>query len=123
MSKTSQLNRKVQLAFGSAILALVVIGAISDRGLMVSSESDRWVRHTHEVLENLQDLRSAVGSAESSSRAFLLTGEESSLQSYRAGILRAQQEVAAIRSLTADNIEQQRRLPIMEKLVAEEIQF
>jgi PAS domain S-box-containing protein len=123
MSKTSQLNRKVQLAFGSAILALVVIGAISYRGLMVSSESDRWVRHTHEVLENLQDLRSAMGSIESSYRGFALTGNESCLESYLGDVIRAERDEAIIRGLTVDNAAQQGRLPLLETLIAQKIQF
>ena len=62
------LNRKIQLAFGAPILVLLVAGAISYRGILASSESNRWVRHTHEVLENLQNLVSGVESIESSSR-------------------------------------------------------
>ncbi len=58
MQTTYRLNRKVQLAFGSALLTLVLVGAVSYRGLAASSESDRWVRHTHEVLAGLQDLGS-----------------------------------------------------------------
>ena len=74
----------MQLAFGSAILALLVVGAISYRAMVVSSESDRWVRHTHEVLENLQDLLSAMQSVESNARGFVLTGNESYLDSLTA---------------------------------------
>src|SRR5271155_3741916 len=95
------LGRNVQLAFGSAILTLLVVGAISYRGMVVSSESDRWVRHTHEVLENLQNLISAMLSVESSARAFVLTGSESYLESYRAGILHSEQEETIIHNLTA----------------------
>ena len=65
---TSPLDRKVQFAFGSAILALLAVGALSYRVMVVSSESDRWVRHTHEVLASLQDLRFALESVESSVR-------------------------------------------------------
>src|ERR1700691_2679389 len=100
MKGKSPLDRKIQLAFGSAILTLLAVGVISYHSMAVSSESDRWVRHTHEVLENLQDLRSALGGMESSYRAFLLTGQESELESYRAGILSANHDVAAIRNLT-----------------------
>src|ERR1700681_3758686 len=57
-------NRKVQLAFGSAFVTLLIVGAVSYRGMVVSSESDRWVRHTHEVLETLQDLLFAMESIE-----------------------------------------------------------
>ena len=122
--KTESLpNWKVQLAFGSAILALLVVGAISYRGTVASRESDQWVRHTHEVLESLQRLLFAVQGVESSYRGFILTGKESYLQSYRASILDAQQGETTIRNLTADNPEQRRQLPALERLAAQKIQF
>src|ERR1700676_5445381 len=54
MKMKSPFNRKAQLAFESAILALLVVGAMSFRGIAVSTESDRCLRHTHQALENLQ---------------------------------------------------------------------
>jgi diguanylate cyclase (GGDEF)-like protein/PAS domain S-box-containing protein len=122
MKVLSLWNRKVQLAFGSAILTLLVVGAISYRGMVVSGESDRWVSHTHEVLESVQDLVFAVESIESSSRGFALTGKESYLESYRAGLLRVAQDQAAVRYLTVDNPEQQRQIPALESLTAQKIQ-
>src|ERR1700689_598973 len=80
------LNRKLALAFGSAILALFAVGMISYRGLAVSSESGQWVRHTHEVIENLQDLLAAMEVVESSARGFVLTGDESYLASYQSSV-------------------------------------
>jgi len=123
MKPKSLLSRKVQLAFGSAILTLLVVGAISYRGAVVSSESDRWVRHTHEVLEKLQDLLSAMQSIDSSHRGFVLTGKESYLESYRASIVSAEQDEATVRNLTGDNPEQQRRLPALERLADQKIQY
>ncbi len=69
MKTKSPLSRKVQLAFGSAILALLVVGAVSYRVMADSSESDQWVRHSHEVLENLQDLLASLQRVESNVRA------------------------------------------------------
>jgi PAS domain S-box-containing protein len=117
------LSRKAKLAFGSAILALLVVGAISHRGLVVSSESVRLVRHTHEVLENLQDFLITMDGVESSYRGFALTGKESYVESYRADILSAKQDEATVGNITVDNPEQQRRLPVLERLAAEKIQF
>ena len=77
MKNKSLLNRKVQLAFGSAIVILLVVGSVSYRGMAISKESDRLVRHTHEVIENLQDLLLAVEGIETSDRGFVLTGKES----------------------------------------------
>ena len=123
MKTTPRLNRSVQFAFGSAILTLLVVGAVSYRGIVASSESDRWVRHTHEVLESLADLRNATRSIESSSRGFVLTGRESYLESYRASITGEEQDQLTIRSLTADNPAQQRQLSALTRLAAEKIQF
>jgi CHASE3 domain sensor protein len=44
----SRLNRKVQFAFGSALLTLLFVGAVCYRGIAASGESDRRVRHTQE---------------------------------------------------------------------------
>ena len=76
MKTAFQLNRKVQLAFASAILTLLLVGAVSYCSVIASSESDRWVRHSHEVLASLQDLLFAMRSIESSSRGYVLTGKE-----------------------------------------------
>ena len=117
------MNWKVHLAFGSAILALLVVGVISYRGMVVSSESDRRVGHTHEVLEKLQDLLFSTEIVESSYRGFVLTGLESYLESSRASELSAEQDMAALRALTVDNTAQQRQIPNLERLAAQKVQF
>ena len=93
-------KRKVQFAFGLALLILVFVGAISYRSIVMSGESIRWDRYTHEVLENLQSLVADGASFESSYRGFALTGKQSDLDLYRAGILSIKHDEAAIRKLT-----------------------
>jgi PAS domain S-box-containing protein len=122
MKTKSLLSLKTQLAFGSAILTLLVVGAISYRGMAVSGESDRWVRHTHEVLEKLQDMLSARQSIVSSYRAFLLTGKDSYLDSYRASKMSAESAEAAVHTLTSDNPAQQRQFPALDDLAAKQIE-
>ena len=123
MNTKSLLSRKLQLAFASAILALFVVGAISYRSVVVSSESDRWLRHTHEVLEKLQDLLAAVQAVELNTRGYLLTGEESFLVAYHAGVLRTKYDQTIVRNLTLDNAEQQRRLDALELLASQKFQL
>ncbi len=123
MKTKSLLNRKVQLALGAAIMASLVVGAISYRSMVAATESDRWVRHTHEVLEKLENLLSVMGSIESSYRGFALTGKESYLDSYRAHILSAEQGEATVRSLTVDNPKQEMLIPTLERLASQKIQF
>ena len=97
------LRRGVQLTSGPVILVLLfltllVVGGISYRGMVVSRESDRWVRHTHEVLENLQELLSEVQDVESSYRGFVITGDEGFLAPYRESVLRAKHDDTIIRN-------------------------
>jgi PAS domain S-box-containing protein len=123
MKSKSLLNPHVHLAFGSAILTLLVVGSISYRGTVASTGSDRWVRHTYEVLDKLQDLHAAMQGIESSYLGFALTGQESYLQSYRTNIVREMQGEAKVRSLTVDNPKSQQQIPVLTRLAAQKIQF
>jgi PAS domain S-box-containing protein len=123
MKTNPRLNRKVQLAFGSAILALLMVGAISYRGIVMFSESGQWVRHTDEILASLQDLVVSMQSIEASARGFALTGNETYLADFRASELKARQDEAIISNLTVDNPVQQRRILVLEALVAQKIQL
>jgi methyl-accepting chemotaxis protein len=123
MRTKSVLRRKLRLAFGSAVLALLVVGAVSYRSMVESTESDRWVRHTHEVLEKLQDLLGAMQAVESSARGYLLTGDESFIKLYRAGIAKTDKNQAIVRSLTADNAGQQQKLYRLVILAAQKFQL
>jgi signal transduction histidine kinase len=123
MKSMSLINRKVQLELGSVILILLVLGAISYRAMVVSTESELWAQHSHAVFENLQDLLFAMESIESSCREFVLTGSESYFESYGVSISIAKQDESALRSLTVDSPQQQRQLPALEKLVAQKVEF
>jgi diguanylate cyclase (GGDEF)-like protein/PAS domain S-box-containing protein len=115
-------NRKTQLAFGSAMLMLLVVGVMSYRGIGVSEDSARWVSHTHKVLESVQDLVFATEGIESNSRGFAQTGKEPYLESYRVGLLRVAQNLAEIRSLTLDNPYQRQQVTELESLTAQKIE-
>jgi PAS domain S-box-containing protein len=123
MKTKSVMRGNLQLAFGSAIFVLLIMGAIAFRTAAVASESDRWVRHTHEVLENIADLLSTMQNLESSARGFILTGRESYLETYRASVVHSQVQVTLVRDLTVDNPAQQRQIPILENLAVQKIQL
>jgi CHASE3 domain sensor protein len=123
MKITSKLNLKVQLAFGSAILIMLIVGTISYRVVVLSNESDRLVRHTHEVLENLANLRAGMERLESGARGFILLGKELYVDSYHAGIASATEHIATLRSLTQDNPKQQPRLNDLEAQIASKVKL
>ena len=91
--------------------------------MAISDESSRWVRHTHEVLENLNGLLFSMESVESSARGFVVDGNESYLASLDSSLIDARRSEAAVRRLTADNPRQQAQLPGLENLMSEKVQF
>ena len=123
MKTRSVVSRKVQLAFGSAILALLAVGTISYLSVVASSQSNRWVQHTHKVLEQLSELPAAIEGMDASYRGFALTGEESESRSFRDGAEQAIRAEKAIRDLTADNSGQRLLLSTLEGLIARKSQF
>jgi PAS domain S-box-containing protein len=113
---------KVRIAFGSAIAILLIMGALSYRSIALSNESDRWVQHTRDVLEDLQNVNAGMAAISSSIRRYVITGEDSDLEPYRAARLDVERLEPILRNLTQDNPEQQRRLVILEKMALERIQ-
>jgi hypothetical protein len=60
MKTKLQLIRKTQFGFDAVLAVLLVVGIVSYRSLLASAESERWEQHTHEVLEHLESLLSAM---------------------------------------------------------------
>jgi diguanylate cyclase (GGDEF)-like protein/PAS domain S-box-containing protein len=114
-------DRKVQLTLGSAILCLVIVTSVSFRGMAVSDASEGWLRHTHKVLETLQDLLLAADGADSSAREYGLTGQASYLQVFKAAKQSVEQDQTTLRKLTADNPTQQPRLAGLEWLTSQKL--
>ena len=116
MKTTSPANRTEQIAFVSAVAILLVVGIFSYRSIVASGESERWLRHTHEVVATLQDLMLAMGAVESRARGFVSTGDDSYVGSSRAAIMGVERAAAIIRDLTADNPVQKGSLSELELL-------
>jgi CHASE3 domain sensor protein len=53
--------------------------------MAVSAESEAWVQHSHLVSSNLENMLYAMTNIDASGRAFIATGEETYLDSWRLG--------------------------------------
>ncbi|WP_088347201.1 MULTISPECIES: EAL domain-containing protein [Rhodomicrobium] len=115
-------DRTVQLAFGAAMIMLLVVGALSYRSTIASHASDRWVQHTQEVLARLQDLSFSMEAISSSVRRFVITGEDIDLDAYRAADVNIRRLMPIIGNLTKDNPLQQSRLPLLQQLSSSRIE-
>ncbi len=110
-------GRKLTLGFAIAVLTLLVIGTSGYRSTEHLIENDRWVSHTHEVRTKLADLISFLKDAETGQRGFVITVDEAFLEPYRAALPEIGKISGELRSLTADNDVQQRRLVALQPLI------
>jgi signal transduction histidine kinase len=106
------------LVFGAVLLFLIANAAVSYRMTWRLIDNERWVTHTHEVINETAGMLSAVKDAETGERGYLITGEESYLAPYNTGLVELGQHLDRFRSLTADNPDQQRQLAVLLPLLA-----
>ncbi|HTO96764.1 MAG TPA: CHASE3 domain-containing protein [Myxococcales bacterium] len=104
-------------AFFAAVLAIAAVTVASLRSLAVRRESSGWVTHTQDVRLSLERVLALATDAESTERAFLLTGRETYLQPFAAASAALDDEVARLRGLTADNSSQQQRVDSLARLL------
>jgi PAS domain S-box-containing protein len=116
-------DRYLQIAFASAIAILVLVITLYYRSTAVSRDSEAWVQHTHQVSGELEDMLYAMTNIDASGRAYLTTGAQPYLESWRTGIANLKRHTAMIRSLTSDNPAQQARLPALDVLIAQRTEF
>src|SRR5690349_12559609 len=72
---------------GGVLIMLLVplyLGLLLTNESKAAREAYQWVEHTHEVLDGLVALQSAVRQCESEQRAFILTNDERFANRYRA---------------------------------------
>src|ERR1019366_6835793 len=75
------------------------------------------VDHTHQVLENLDQLLSTLKDAETGQRGYIITGEDSYLDPYNAAIAQSDQILNKVKELTSDNLKQQSKIDALEPLI------
>ncbi len=111
-------GRKLALGFASAVLTVLVIGFAGHRATETLIENDYWVEHTYEVRQNLATLLSSLKDVETGQRGYILTGQESFLDPYNAGLNAVATAQSEARRMTADSQLQQRRLEQLAPIVA-----
>jgi PAS domain S-box-containing protein len=117
------LRRRVTVGFMVAVLLTLFIGFSSWRGARLAEQDAYWVSHTHEVIETIQRTNRHMIEAETSARAFALTGQEPLLVHYQAARDSIYQDEDVLRRSTADNLSQQRRLDVLGPQVGTALEF
>ncbi|MGB8355753.1 MAG: CHASE3 domain-containing protein [Chthoniobacteraceae bacterium] len=115
------IGTKIGGGFTLALAALLVIGWVSYRSTSELIDTAGLVTHTHQVIENLEQVLSLIKDAETGQRGFLITGEDRYLEPYTSALGQIDKPIKETRELTQDNPNEQLRLNALEPLVAEKL--
>jgi len=85
-------RRWTTIAFVIAFLVASGVGLRVIRNVKILTVANQWVEHTHQALAEIEALRDAVVTAESSQRGYLITGKAADLQRYTAADRRSTRE-------------------------------
>ena len=112
MSKSGAFGKRVsqrtraQLAFGAAVVLLVLSAIASYNTAVRLRTAQRWVEHTRDVQSALSDFESMGTRAARARARFIDTGENAFLEEYQAAADDIPKKSKAIEELTADNATQ-----------------
>jgi methyl-accepting chemotaxis protein len=110
-------GKRLALGFGLAGLTLLLVALVSYRSTSQLIDNNDWVSHTHEVRRNLASLLLQLTNAETGGRGYILTGDDSYLEPYNAARAVVSTTYEHLRTLTADNEDQQKRLDLLAPLL------
>jgi methyl-accepting chemotaxis protein len=105
---------KIGAGFATALAIVVFVGGASYRSTAKLNATVDWVNHSHQVLEKLGGLIQCLTDAETGQRGYIITGNETYLAPYNAGLGQVDQYLTDLRSMTSDNPRQQE---LVEQLV------
>ncbi|QRN95655.1 CHASE3 domain-containing protein [Archangium violaceum] len=118
---TLRARTRALLLASSAIY--VIVGVISLRSAQQWLDGERWVRHTHEVLGGLQEVRVGVNQAESMTRGFVITGSDEFLDGFADIGQRVPRQLDSVAHLTEDNPVQQEHVNHLRRLILRRMQL
>jgi PAS domain S-box-containing protein len=111
------LNRNLQIGYGSAILIIVIVGVLSSITLSNMLSSNEAVTHSNVVISKLENTLSVMTDAETGQRGYLLTGNKSFLEPYNGAYEKASGLIDEVKAFTADNPSQQRNLTALKTIL------
>ncbi len=102
----------------TGIVALLVLNAVlSYQNVRQLDEDARWVVHTHQVMDALNEMLGHLHQAEVVQRTYLITGGGAMPPAFDENIDAARQKLRQVKALTQDNLDQQARIPEIDERI------
>lgn len=118
-SKASRLFVPILLLVATIIVALNALFAF--RSVHSLLESEHWVEHTWQVINQVERIMGSAKDAETGSRGYLITGEESYLEPYHSATQEMPAELDQFQRLTSDSPSQTIRISEMRLAVKQRL--
>ncbi|NUU03508.1 sensor histidine kinase [Herbaspirillum robiniae] len=119
--KTRLATASTGIFFSLALLLSIGVAGFSYYSVRDFEERAVWVQHTHTVLNVLEEAHSTLRDTVSSSRGFVLSGNDEYRGNFEAGVRQLNSLMHELRGLMRDNPEQMKRLVATEDLVAQRL--
>ncbi|MYM36358.1 HAMP domain-containing protein [Duganella sp. FT94W] len=107
---------RLYAGFGLIVTILLVLLTVAYTNFSKLNQANDWNVHTYEVLGASQNVLESLINMETGERGYALTGASASLEPYNNGKVAFKENLAKVRTLTADNEKQQARLKKIEEL-------
>ncbi len=104
-----------------AILVVAANAWFAIRAVDNLLQSEQGVEHTWQVIDEVERVMGSVKDAETGSRGYLLTGDESYLATYNTGTQALRLELDTLQHLTADNAAHQQRVHEIRAIMEERL--
>lgn len=117
------IKRKITVAFTVAVVTLLCIAGVGIRFMLASQASREWLKHTHNVLDCIQDTIIAMERIETSYRGFQLYPEPTLLEPYYASKSEIYGKLTLLDVLTKDNPIQQAHVDALKQEVDIKVAF
>ncbi len=111
------IRNKLVAGFGAIVAIILCLLILAYNNFVRLSEANAWNRHTLEVLRELDTIATSVLQIQSSTRGYLLTGNESLVTPIRNEYATARDHLKRTQALTVDNAQQQERLRRLDTLL------
>jgi methyl-accepting chemotaxis protein len=111
------LGRKLGAGFAVAGLILLLVALVGYRSTVSLIDNDEAVNHSHRVQVAFANLLSLMKDAETGQRGYVITGDNSYLDPYRAALADIKKTFDEVGRLTGDNPNEQRRLAAMSPII------
>jgi methyl-accepting chemotaxis protein len=111
------IGRKILFGYGLAMLCMTITGIAAWRSTEQLLEANAWVRHTFVAIGGAEDIRANLLEIESAGRGYAVTGDDRFLESTDGFRTRLAESRKLLRTLTADNSAQQRRIDVLDPAI------